>query len=461
MIVKELQIVCEWAGGKLINNPDSEVIIRGVSKDTRTLEAGNLYIPIIGEQFDGHNFIKNAAEKGASASLWQSSHEIPDVDIPLIIVDNCLEAFHALAMNYRLSLDVKVVAITGSNGKTTTKDMLASVLSKKYNTAFNKGNENNEIGVPLTLLNLSEDTEVAIVEMGTERFGEIIVLTTMAKPNVAIITNVGDSHLEELFTKENVALEKFDIVKGLPEDGIFLYNGDDEILRAEVKKHDIPQKILNYGFKDFNTYIIDNAQSTADGTDFTVNGVVYHLPILGSYQVYNAAACIGVSELFGINVAQIQEGFNHISKTGMRNEIIALNDFDILDDSYKSNPQNLMSALETLYTLDKHTKKIAVLGDMLGLGTDSDRLHKEIGEILDPEQLELVYFYGDNMKFAAETAVNVFGTSRVKHYTDKNDLFEDLKKDVIDSFVLVKGSRAMKMEDIIEMLKDFSDNKNN
>lgn len=459
MIVKELQNVCEMAGGKLLNKPDTEIIISGVSKDTRTLEKGNLYIPIIGEQFDGHAFIKNAAEKGASASLWQSSHEIPDVDIPLIIVDNCLEAFHTLAMNYRLSLDVKIIAITGSNGKTTTKDMLASVLSKKYKTAFNKGNENNEIGVPLTLLNLSEDTEVAIVEMGTERFGEIIVLTNMAKPNVAIITNIGDSHLEELFTKENVAIEKFDIVKGLPDDGIFLYNGDDEILRNEVKKHDIPQKILNYGYKDFNAYMIDNAKSRADGTDFTVNGVVYHLPILGSYQVYNAAACIGVSELFGINVEQIQDGFNHIAKTGMRNELIALNDFDILDDSYKSNPQNLMSALETLYTLDKHSKKIAVLGDMLGLGKDSDRLHREIGEKLDPNELELVYFYGENMKSAAESAAVNFDASRIKHFNSKPELFEDLKENVIGAFVLIKGSRAMKMEDIIEMLKDFSENR--
>lgn len=456
MIIKDIKTICEMAGGELINAEDEKLLIRGVSKDTRTIKDGNLYIPIIGEQFDGHNFIKNAEENGAVASLWERSHEIPEVKIPLILVDNALEAFHTLAMNYRLSLDVKVVAITGSNGKTTTKDMMAGVLSRKYNTAFNKGNENNEIGVPLTLLNLSEDTEVAIVEMGTERFGEIIVLTNMARPDVAIITNVGDSHLEELFTVQNVAKEKLDIVKGLPEDGIFIYNGDDEVLKSEVKAISITQKVLDYGFEDSNTYMIDNVNSTSEGSTFTVNGVVYDLPLLGSYQVYNAAVSIGVAELFGIEVPNIQEGFYHVEKTGMRNELIELEDFDILDDSYKSNPQNLMSALETLHLLTGYEKKIAVLGDMLGLGTDYERLHRQVGRELNPSELDMVFLYGDSMKFTAEEAIVKFGESRVLHYDNKDELFNELKKHISGALILVKGSRAMHMEDIIKQLKEYA-----
>lgn len=208
-MIRNLDNIQALAGGNLNLPSKGQVLAKGVSKDTRTLEKDNLYIPIIGENFDGHDFLQEAIKKGAAASLWQEDHPRPDLDFPLIIVEDVLRAFQTLAKNYRQSLGIPLIAITGSNGKTTTKDILKSVLSTKYKTHATKGNENNEIGLPLTILGASEDTEIIIAELGTESFGEIAILSEIAQPNVSIITNIGDSHLDKLTTKENVALEKW------------------------------------------------------------------------------------------------------------------------------------------------------------------------------------------------------------------------------------------------------------
>lgn len=453
MIKKDINQIAKLCDGKL--NKASDVEIIGVSKDTRTIQKGNLYIPIVGENFDGHNFVKVAEENGAVASLWEENRPLPNVEIPLILVENSLKAFHKLAKNYRNEIDPIVIALTGSNGKTTTKDMLTSILSQKYKTISNFGNQNNEIGVPLTLLSLEKDTEVAVVEMGTERFGEIIVLTEMALPDYALITNIGDSHLEELLTKENVAIEKMDIVKGEDKDGVFAYNLDDEILTREVQKQNPKLKVLSFGQNpdaDFKIKILD---STSDHIDFTINGDGYRVPSPGIHQAYNAAAAIAIVSQLGMVPAEIQRGLDKVSFTKMRNEIKEMDGFSVLDDSYKSNPQNLLSALDILYKQDKYPKKILALADMLGLGEKAYDIHKEVGEQIQNDKVDLILLYGDMMKGFRQGALKNFPEEKVLHFESKEDLCNELAKHLEkDTMVLVKGSRYMKMEDVVNFLSE-------
>ncbi len=453
MITKKLSQIATMAGGTLSDESTSERIVRGVSKDTRTIEAGNLYIPIRGQNFDGHTFIEAAIAGGAVASLWERSVPVPDIDFPLILVEDALLAFHRLANEYRKSLPVKVVAITGSNGKTSTKDILNSIVSEKYRVVVNTGNENNEIGVPLTLLSMSEDTEVCITEMGTERFGEIIVLTKMAEPNITMITNVADSHLEELLTRENVAIEKLDIVKGMPEDGIFLYLKDDEVLTKEIERLTPKCKMESFGLNPASDFKITTPHTDERGIEFSLNGLDYEAPIIGFHQIYNATAAITVAYKLGLTVTEIQNGLKKIQFTGMRNELRRFDGFDILDDSYKANPQNTLTALEVLDSMQGYARKIVVLGDMLDLGEKISALHYELGECLDPTKIDYVLTFGDHMKELCRGCRKLFEDDRVLSFDDKEALVLKIRQILIpETLILVKGSRAMHMESIIEDL---------
>lgn len=455
MIIITTTEIASLVGGTLVPGDAEERTVRGVSNDTRTLEPGNCYIPILGPNFDGHRFLTQAIQAGASASLWHQDVEIPkDCEIPLILVEDTLKAFHRLALAYRKSLPVKVVALTGSNGKTSTKDIISKVLSKKYKVQGNRGNRNNEIGVPHTLLSLDSDTEIAVIEMGTERFGEIEVLTQMACPDVTMITNIGDSHLEELLTKENVAKEKLDIVNGMPSDGLFLYNDDDDILRNEVKNRNLTCKKLSFGHRSDCNYIVEFLQSTRNGIDFKVNGKVYSLPLIGKHQMYNATLAIIVAEIFDVPIEQIERGFDTLEMTGMRNEILSVGSFDILNDAYKSNPQSLRAALATLASLTGYRKKYAILGDMLGLGESASSYHYSIGLDMDAATLDGVYLYGQLSRSIMDGLKENHPELPVSHFTDKQALVDAFNRsDPRDALVLIKGSRAMHMEDVIEILK--------
>lgn len=448
--------IANFSKGQVNESKYSDTLVTGISKDTRTIEEGDLYIPIIGENFDGHDFIGQAVADGASASLWQRNHDLPDLDIGLILVDDTVKAFQEMAKNYRAYLDIPLIAITGSNGKTTSKDILKSVLGTKYKVHATKGNENNEIGLPLTILNAPRDTEVLIVELGTESPGEISLLSNIAQPEIAVITNVGDSHLDKLKTKKNVAIEKISILNGLKDGGVLIYNKDDDHLRSEIENSNIKYKTLSFGQAKDCKYIISNLDIRPDRTRFTVNGAVYEIPVPGVHEAYNATISIVVSQFFDIGPRDLEEGLAKTEITSMRNELIEFKNFSIIDDSYKANPQNTISAIDTMAYYEGFENKIVVLGDMLDLGGNIKYLHRKTISQISPDEIDYLLLYGHHMKEGYQVAKDIFAEDRVFHFDRKDELFARLK-DLLDqkSLVLVKGSRSMEMDHIVDRLKEL------
>jgi UDP-N-acetylmuramoyl-tripeptide--D-alanyl-D-alanine ligase len=459
MITRTLQEIQEMIAGSGLSAQYKNLVISGVSTDTRTICKGNLYIPLKGEKFNGHAFVKDAFAKGAVAALWEKNEPGFPQDVPLIFVDDTLQALQRLASRYREQLSVKVIGITGSNGKTTTKDMTAAILSTQYKVQKTEGNLNNHIGLPLTLLRLEEDTEVAVVEMGMSNFGEIELLSSLAKPDAAIITNIGESHMQELGSRDGIAKAKLEIVSGLKEDGVFVYNGDEPLLTTRVQNMNLSQKTVTFGSKDNNDYYPLNISMKANGTTFTVN---HHpsdslfIPILGKHHVYNALAAISAARFLDVSWENIKSGLENLQVTKMRMEVVKRNDgLTIINDAYNASPTSMKAALELLGELKGYEKKIAVLGDMLELGKKEVEFHEEIGRLLSPNQIDYVFTYGKLGEKIATAAQPAFPEGHVKAYDSKEALAADLavlvsSKDV----VLLKASRGMKLEEIIAYLAE-------
>ena len=456
MIKRSLKDIEKMAKGSGLKEEYKNIYIKGVSTDSRQIKKGQLFIPLIGENFNGHKFIEQVIKKGASATLWNKAEPVPNIDFPFILVEDTLVALQNLAKEYRSQLSVKVVGITGSNGKTSTKDILASLLNTKYKTKKTIGNLNNHIGAPLTILDLDEDTEMAIVEMGTSNFGEISLLTNLAKPDVAIITNIGEAHLEGLKTKENIAKAKLEILEELNPDGLFVYFGDDTLLKKEVEKINIRQKVLTYGTKEFNDYQCELGIVDQNSLSFSLKTPSAHdffVPMLGKHHMYNATAAIIVARYFNVSFKSIQEGLYRIDKTGMRNELVYAEGFTILNDSYKSNPASVLAALDTLYGLDGYEQKIVVLGDMQVFGKDEIKMHEEIGLKIDPSQVEYIFTIGPLSQHIGKAAKINFEKDKVISCTNKAQLVEKVKKVIKpNALILVKASRALELEKVVEAL---------
>lgn len=458
MLNLTLKNIADLCGGKLNDEKYSDIEINDVSIDTRTLLEGDLYIPIIGEKLDGHLFIEPAFEKGAAASLCKTTNADKYMDHPLILVEDTNEAFTLFAKNYRQTLkNIKIIGITGSNGKTSTKDLLSLVFSKSHKTAKTIGNLNNHIGVPRTLLRFDQSLEYGIVEMGTDGFGQIEHLTQIVRPDVAILTNVGDSHLHILKTKENIAREKVDIINGLPEDGVFIYNYDDPYIKAEVESRDVKVKTISFGQDAESDYVIEIVKSTSNGSTFKLNGEEFRTSYIGTHQVYNASVAIIVAKIYGLEMDKVKRQLEINEASSMRSELMNCQGFDILNDSYKSNPQSLISALETLDVLSGYKRKIAILGDMLELGDDEEKLHREIGMYIDPEKVDYLLLTGPLSKYIAEEAQKRFPANTVFHF-DKKDKLIDKAKYLIkkNSLVLVKASRSLRLEEVVDSIKEVN-----
>ncbi|ABO65583.1 UDP-N-acetylmuramoyl-tripeptide--D-alanyl-D-alanine ligase [Geobacillus thermodenitrificans] len=454
MMKRTVQQIAEMTGGRYANPEWGNIAVSGVSTDTRTIQAGNLYVPLLGETFNGHAFVEEAAQKGAAAVLWAEAEGTPPESVPAIVVDDTLSALQRLATRYREQLGLKVVGVTGSNGKTTTKDMIAALLSSQYRVQKTEGNLNNHIGVPLTLLALEEGTDIAVVEMGMSGFGEIEQLTTIARPNAAVITNIGEAHLQELGSREGIAKAKLEILSGLQGDGLFVYHGDEPLLAELVPSLPLPQHVVTFGEGEDNDYYPTTVRIEAAGTSFVINELprqTLFIPVLGKHHVYNALAAIAVARFFGVSWENIAAALSRLQVTRMRTEVVKTKrGFTVINDAYNASPTSMRAALMLLTELDGYRKKIAVLGDMLELGDKEVEFHQAIGEMLRPEMVDYVFTYGPLARHIATAATPFFDQGQVKAFDDKAALAEAvLSVATPDDIVLLKASRGMRLEELL------------
>jgi len=456
MRVLSCKEILDYVNGTLIFG-DSDEVVKGVSTDTRKINDGDLFIPLVGANFDGHDFIEEAFEKGARISLTEKRITTGKRGT-LIKVDNTLNAYGKLASFYRKKFDIPVIAVTGSVGKTSTKDMIACALSSKLNVLKTEANHNNEIGLPETLLKLENSHEAAVVEMGMRGFGEIAYLSRIAAPDIAVITNIGTAHIERLGSMENILKAKMEILEGLRYNGLIVLNGDDELLYGEKEK--IKYRTVYFGTNenaDFRAFNIRDAGEA--GTYFSIifNNEKYeiYVPVPGRHNVYNALAAFAVGCEVGLSPDDLIEGISRFSPGNMRMNILNKGSIKLINDTYNSNPQSLRAALKVLADISKGRRSIAVLGDMLELGRFSKIYHKSIGKYAAELGIDTVVTIGSSAYSIAEGAIegglpkekvisfdtNKSATAFLNNYLRQGDV------------VLVKGSRSMKLEEVVEGIK--------
>lgn len=443
--------VAKAVGGILVGNPNAYV--NGVSIDSRECKPTNLYIPIIGENNDGHNYINDVVKKKVSCILVQNDHDRPSNTgiIPYIIVNDTTKALQDLASYYIKMINPYVIAVTGSNGKTSAKDMLYELMSKKYRTAKTKGNHNNEIGVPLSILDFNSDTECAIIEMGVEHEHDINFLAKIVKPNVSLITSIGTAHTENFSDgKYGVARAKLEIYSNLTSGGYLFYDGNSKELDEELEDV-LDEHKEAFPFGDGFDLCIEGDVRYEDGYSKFKCSLLdkeISIKVLGKHQAKNALGCIGIAIKEGISEKDIISALKKTKFADMRCSVIPVKDSIIIDDSYKSNPESAMAALDTLKEF-KSYKKIVCLGDMLELGNKEAKYHKQVGNYInDLGYIDKVVCYGPLSEYIAKITDG-------EHFEDKDSCIKYLSKYLNRrSVILIKGSRAMKMDEIVNALKE-------
>ncbi|OIK10891.1 UDP-N-acetylmuramoyl-tripeptide--D-alanyl-D-alanine ligase [Bacillus sp. MUM 13] len=458
MIRRSLKRVHEMAGGLNVLENFQDAEICGVSIDSRNIEKNNLFIPLNGENVNGHQYVEGAIKNGAAASLWEKGVPNPPVGLPLIIVEDALAALQQLAKEYRSELSLKVVGVTGSNGKTTTKDMTASLLQTRYKVHKTSGNFNNHIGLPLTILSMGEDTEAAVLEMGMSARGEIKLLSEIGRPDVAVITNIGESHLLDLGSREEIANAKLEILSGLSEDGVLIYHGDEPLLSDRIKAEFPKVRVLSFGRSENNDMFPISITQEKDSTSFTLNShpdAVMTIPVLGNHNVLNAMASMLAAKEAGVPEASMQSGMDEIRLTNMRMEMVeGARGEKIINDAYNASPTSMKAAIELMEGMSGFRKKILVLGDMLELGEQEGDYHRKIGEQISAEKIDQVFTFGPLAEKISEGALTVFSKENVFAFQDKSELIEELKKHTdTNDLILVKASRGMKLEQVVSALQ--------
>lgn len=432
-----------------------DVVVTGVSFDTRTLKEGDLFIPFRGELVNGHQFVRQAMEKGAAASLWMKDEPDAPEDIPLIFIDDPELAMQQLARAYRKQLDCTFIGITGSNGKTSTKDLVASVLSPYFNVRKTEGNFNNELGLPWTILSLEENTEVAVLEMGMSGFGEISFLSDLAMPHYAVITNIGEAHMQDLGSREGIAKAKFEIIDGLKENGALFYDGDEPLLHTLVSAR--PElRAISFGYGEKTGLSLSSTESGDDGSRFSVKGVIdgsFTIPVFGSHQVKNSLAAILIAHELGLSNDQIDAALRQSKLTDMRMQpVVADNGALFINDAYNAAPTSMQAALSFLGETKLRSEKWAVLGDMLELGENERHYHESIARQLGTISVKGILLFGPRMKWLYEELQKTGNETEVIWSEDDYDTLIASLLSSIDgnSIILLKGSRGMELERIMD-----------
>jgi len=433
------------------NNADSKkATVTGVSIDSRNLEPGDLFFALAGEKVDGHDFLRKAFEKGAVAAVVSTEFQYSGEEI-LIHVSDPLLALQQLAAFYRNQFAIPVLALTGSNGKTTTKEMIGAVLSTQYKVAITPGNLNNHIGLPLSICRWPEDLDMAVLEMGTNHFGEIARLCEIAQPTHALITNIGKGHLEFFGDIKGVARAKKEILEGLPENGTAFLNGDDpgQKLMSEIVK-----KTITYGFAEACTVQGENEKINTEGFPFMqVQGQKILLQVPGRCNLMNALAAMAVGKEFGIKDENIKKALESFTAANQRMHLIQTGEITILNDCYNANPGSMEQAFLVCSEMAGYPRKIAVLGDMKELGRSAHEEHIALGRSVVSAGFEAIFGTGEEMRLTVEEAKK-HGLKDSGWFESTETLLTALKKYLQDQdLILVKGSRSMKMEFIVDSLE--------
>jgi len=431
------------------------VALRNAEFDSRLIESGDLFVPLKGAR-DGHDFIPTAFAQGAAATL----SERPVVEGAYILVDDVLTAFQRLAQYYLKKMQVDVLAVTGSNGKTTTKDMLAQLLATTYKTYKTQGNYNNEIGLPYTVLHMPEDTEKLVLEMGQDHLGDIHLLSELAKPKTGIVTLVGEAHLEFFGSRAEIAQGKMQIADGLRKDGLLIVPADkivNEFLPADCK-------LVRFGpdADIFLTRLEERKDSLSFDCNFLEQSI--DLPVTGKYNATNAMIAAYAALQEGVSEAAIAQAFSELELTRNRTEWKkAGNGADILSDVYNANPTAMRLILETFSTIPANPggRKLVVLADMKELGADSKSMHGSMITSLNPEIVTDLFLYGQDMEALYDYAKEIYPPGKVQYFVknDEKDQFEQLKQAVREKLtpadqILLKGSNSMNLAKLVEDLED-------
>ena len=461
--MKDLSIknIIEATKGKLLVG-NEEYVCMSYSKDTRTIKEGDCYIGIKGETFDGNLFWEKALENGASTVIVQNV-QIEDeklkkwADKNIIKVEDTLEALYSIARYKRSLYNIPVIAITGSVGKTSTKDIVANVVSKKYKTLKTEGNNNNNIGLPLTILRL-QDEEVAVIEMGMNHFGEISLLTSIAKPTICIITNIGTSHIGNLGSRENILKAKLEILEGSKKEAVII-NNDNDLLHKWYEENKENYNIKTYGIKEQSDIMAKEIKLEENKSTFTckINNVEekINVPVGGEHFILNALCAITVGEVLKIEEDKIKEGIESFELTKKRMDIVELkNGIKIINDAYNASLESMAASLKVLSEFKE--RKIAVLGDMFELGDFSEELHKKVGKEVVKNNIDILIACGENARYIADVAREKMDKENV-YILRKTEEIKPLLEKIVknNDVILFKASNGMKFYKIAEEVIDL------
>lgn len=475
-----------WTAGDLhmskANRENTEHFYRGISTDTRSLRSGEIFLALKGERFDGHNFLRQAIAKGAGALVIERSHlesqklldefseegtQQPD----LLLVDDSLVAYGQIAAGYRQTLLASVIAITGSVGKTTTRRMVSEVISSQVHTHETVDNQNNRIGVPLTLLEADDDDDVIVAELGVDRPGEIKMLSQISKPDIAILTAIGYSHAAFLGSRENILKEKTDIISGMKSNGLVLINGQDDSLLSWARSmqeeisiwlvfNERPDPSQTH---DLSYFWAENLVLSPTSTSFVVKtsldaaiALPVQIPAPGKYLVRAAIFALACAYALGMDMYKAAEACTHFHNTGNRQNIVKFPTCLLIDDSYNASPESILSALETLNLLAKPgQRKIACLGGIRELGSYTQDLHRDIAKTLKKDPVDVLYLVGEEMKWLLQGLQEEGLHVDTHFYSTTSEIIPDLLEDLqADDVILIKGSRYYEMEKIHQAIAE-------
>lgn len=451
----------EMTFDELLNAIDGEVIVKGNNSnfnklciDTRKIEKDNVYLAIKGANFNGNDFAIKALEAGASIVIVDElNFNLNDIkeNGNVIKVKNTREALLNLAKFYREKLGLKVIGVTGSTGKTSTKDLIAALLSAKYRVFKTKGNFNNDIGLPLMILELTSDIDVAVLEMGMSSLGEIELLAKVAKPDIGVITNVGLSHIENLKTQENILKAKMEITTFFGKDNVLIVNGEDELLK-NISSDVFKVKKIGYNH-EYDVYA-SNIILREEETEFLAHAfgeeAVFNLPMAGKHNVLNTMLAIEVSKSLNVSFEDMVRGVENLEATSMRLQVIKKQGLTIINDCYNASPDSMRSSLDVLSAY-KNNRKIAILGDMYELGDESEKSHFEVGRYAK-DKVDTLIVIGKYIKNFKDG----FNNDNIIMYNTKEECIKELENIIkLDDVVLVKASRGVKLEDVVKKLEEM------